>query len=118
MEGEREPPPPETLKLTEWEMSFFGELLPGQCLQRNIGDFPPFFRQFVPGEKYELLWPGAEYTLWDWGTLREHIGRTVGLGTRVPRAIIPGGVCSSITVIQEAEVFQREPTPVGKSARM
>ncbi|KAJ5175097.1 uncharacterized protein N7482_000974 [Penicillium canariense] len=67
------PPPPETLKYTERE-GHFAELLPGQCLKRNTGDPLPFCDQLVLGEKYELLWPGAEYALWDWGTLREHVG--------------------------------------------
>ncbi|KAF3399948.1 hypothetical protein F1880_007979 [Penicillium rolfsii] len=42
------------------------------------------------------------------------------MGTGVPRAIIPGGACSSLTVIQEAEVFPREPlsSPIIKSARI
>lgn len=98
----------------------FDELLPGQCLRRNPGDLLPFHDQLVVGEKYELLWPGAEYALWDWGTLREHIGHKVGVDMGVPRAIIPGGACSSLTVIQEAELFKRNPapSPIGKSARM
>ncbi|KAJ6128908.1 hypothetical protein N7471_010125 [Penicillium samsonianum] len=89
IEGNHVPPPPETLEYTEWDVCF-DELLPGQCLRRNIGDLLPFHDQLVVGEKYELLWPGAEYALWDWGILREHIGHKVGVDMGVPRAIIPG----------------------------
>jgi hypothetical protein len=119
IEGNHQPPPPETLELTGRE-AYFNELLPGQCLGRNIGIPLPFSDQLVPGERYELLWPGAEYALWDWGTLREHIGHKVGVGMGVPRAIIPGGACSSLTVIQEKEVFKfgPPPSPVHESARM
>ncbi|KAJ5420263.1 hypothetical protein N7465_002782 [Penicillium sp. CMV-2018d] len=119
IEVDHRPPPPETLEYTEWD-AYFDELLPGQCLERNLGDLFPFYHQLVPGEKYKLLWPGAEYALWDWGTLREHIGHKVGVYMGLPRAIIPGGVCSSLTVIQEAEVFKRDPppSPVRKSARI
>lgn len=89
IEVDHRPPPPETLEYTEWD-AYFDELLPGQYLERNLGDLFPFYHQLVPGEKYTLLWPGAEYALWDWGTLREDIGHKVGVDMGLPRAIIPG----------------------------
>jgi hypothetical protein len=62
VEGKHRPPFPETLELRERDAEF-EELLPGQYLKRNLGDLPPFWDQLVAGEKYELFWPGAEYTL-------------------------------------------------------
>lgn len=37
---------------------------------------PKHFRDvLVNGEKYELLWPGGEIALWDWGTKMEFVGK-------------------------------------------
>ncbi|CAG8416416.1 unnamed protein product [Penicillium salamii] len=117
IEGNHGPLPPETLEYTQNDLCF-EELLPGHCLRRNIGNLTPFRDQLVAGEKYELLWPGAEYALWDWGTLREHIGHKVGVVPGVPRAIIPGGASSCITVKQEADVWKpTASSPIGEFSR-
>ncbi|OQE22851.1 hypothetical protein PENFLA_c012G05203 [Penicillium flavigenum] len=108
--GKHRLPPPETLELRQRDAEF-EELLPGQCLKGNLRDISPFWDQLVAGEKYELLWPGAEYALWDWGTFREHVGQQIGTNLGLPRAVIPGGVCTTLTIIEEAEVFQRAPSP-------
>lgn len=63
VEGTPESPPPQTFKLTGYEVET-EELLPGQTLQRNIGRPYPFWDYMVAGERYELFWPGAEYALW------------------------------------------------------
>ncbi|KAE8398268.1 hypothetical protein BDV37DRAFT_291155 [Aspergillus pseudonomiae] len=41
-----------------------------------------------PGERYELLWPGGESFLWDWGNIQGHLG--VELRRREPCLFIPG----------------------------
>lgn len=41
------------------------------------------------GETYTLLWPGGEVALWEYGTIREHIGRE--LDDRPAPLILPGG---------------------------
>ncbi|CAG8054637.1 unnamed protein product [Penicillium nalgiovense] len=118
VEGKHRPPPPETLELTGRDVEF-EELLPGQCIKRNLCDLPPFWDQLVEGVKYELLWPGAEYALWDWGTFREHLGQEIGTNLGLPRVIIPGGARCTLAVI-ESHVFPRtpSPSPVRKSERI
>ncbi|KAJ5517802.1 hypothetical protein N7453_000224 [Penicillium expansum] len=90
VEGKPERPPPQTLKLTGYEVET-EELLPGQTLRRNIGAPDLFLDHMVAGERYELVWLGAEYALWAWGTLREHWEQEIGVNSGLPRVLIPGG---------------------------
>ncbi|KAJ5922028.1 hypothetical protein N7516_009731 [Penicillium verrucosum] len=77
IEGTPKRPPPHTIKITGYEVET-EELLPGQTLRRNIGAPGPFLDHMVAGERYELVWLGAEYALWAWGTLREHWEQEIG----------------------------------------
>ncbi|KAJ5523975.1 hypothetical protein N7494_010625 [Penicillium frequentans] len=107
VEVKREAPSPETLKLTGHEVET-EEILPGQTIQRTI-DYPDtFVDQLVAGERYELFWPGNEYALWAWGTLREHLDQEIGISLGLPRAIIPGGACCSITFEKQREFTSSE----------
>ncbi|KAF5863773.1 hypothetical protein ETB97_009408 [Aspergillus alliaceus] len=38
-----------------------------------------------PGERYELLWPEGETSLWDWGNIQNHLGR--GANHSISRAL-------------------------------
>jgi hypothetical protein len=109
----------QTYKLTGYEVET-EELLPGQTLQRNIGHPYPLWDHMVAGERYELFWPGAEYALWAWGTLREHWGQEIGASSGLPPVIIPGGACCSFTCVEVEERSGSEPDdpPVEKSDRM
>ncbi|KAJ5293932.1 hypothetical protein N7508_008753 [Penicillium antarcticum] len=82
-------PPPQTLKITGYEVET-EELLPGQTLRRNIGAPDPFLNHMVAGERYKLVWLGAEYALWAWGTLREHWEQEIGVTSGLPLVVIPG----------------------------
>ncbi|KAJ5673386.1 hypothetical protein N7507_002513 [Penicillium longicatenatum] len=114
-------PPPQIFKLTgpnyivETE-----ELLPGQCFQRRM-DFPESFKNhLIAGEKYELFWPGAEYSLWAWGTLRQHWDQEIGVNLELPHAVIPGGARCSVTFekMKELTPSERDGPRVEKSQRI
>lgn len=109
VEGTPKSPPPQTFKLTGYEVET-EELLPGQTLGRNIGAPDPFLDHMVAGERYELFWPGAEYALWAWGTLREHWDQEIGVNSGLPPVVvIPGGACCSFTCVEVEEPSESEP---------
>ncbi|KAF3018336.1 hypothetical protein E8E15_006452 [Penicillium rubens] len=119
VEGKHNSPPLQTFRLTGYEVET-EELLPGQTLRRNIGHPYPFWDHLNAGERYELFWPGAEYALWAWGTLREHWEQEIGVNLGLPRVIIPGGACCSLTCVEEEGISISEPDDpcVEKSKRI
>ncbi|KAG4435771.1 hypothetical protein IFR05_008745 [Cadophora sp. M221] len=63
------------------------ELAPGGK-ERFMMTMPRIFRDVLAeGEKYELVWPGSEIGIWDWGTKKEFLGRE--LGNKIPRICLP-----------------------------
>ena len=61
-----------------------------------------------PGERYELLWPGGESFLWDWGYIQGHLG--VELRRREPCLFIPG--CHISFTVEEGERIIPSPEPL------
>ncbi|KAJ5645790.1 hypothetical protein N7490_002162 [Penicillium lividum] len=108
VEGTPKRPPPQTLKITGYEVET-EELLPGQTLRRNIGAPGPFLDHMVAGERYELVWPGAEYALWAWGTLREHWEEKIGIDSGLPLVVIPGGASCSFLCVDVEKTLKPEP---------
>ncbi|OQE22737.1 hypothetical protein PENFLA_c012G09822 [Penicillium flavigenum] len=119
VEGKHNSPPPQTFKLTGYEVET-EELLPGQTLRRNIGHPYSFWDHLIAGERYELFWPGAQYALWAWGTLREHWDQEIGVNLRLSRVIIPRGACCSLTCVEDEGLSISEPDDprVEKSERI
>ncbi|KAJ5809932.1 uncharacterized protein N7503_002150 [Penicillium pulvis] len=107
-EGRHVPPSFSVIRPTE--RARFHQLLPGESFRLNVGHFEPFQDQFVPGEKYELFWPGAEYILWDWGFLHELVDHEIG-GESHSRAVIPVRGSISFTTIDEEQVIWSAPGP-------
>lgn len=105
VEGTPKRPPPQTLKITGYEVET-EELLPGQTLRRNIGAPDPFLDHMVAGERYELVWLGAEYALWAWGTLREHWEQEIGVNSGLPLVVIPGGASCSFLCVEVEEPLE------------
>lgn len=121
LEGKFPRPLPQNLKVQGY--SEIQELLPGQTMGWNIGSPGPFLDQLVPGEKYELFWPGAGYALWDWGTLKEHWNQEIGVNSGLPPLVIPGGVSSSFPFVEDEDSqsesdYEPKDPEVQKSARM
>ncbi|KAH6855441.1 hypothetical protein B0I37DRAFT_364920 [Chaetomium sp. MPI-CAGE-AT-0009] len=81
------------------------ELPPGGRSPRTAsGKLPErYHKLLVPGQRYELLYPGGEASVWVWGTERDYLGTKlslpiVGLRTpgaeveeELPRVVMPGG---------------------------
>ncbi|CAM1501516.1 Fc.00g035000.m01.CDS01 [Cosmosporella sp. VM-42] len=65
------------------------ELAPGGRT-RFMATMPKRYRkELVTGSRYELVWPGDEFGLWDWGTIEEHIGQDLSVKSSkiyLPRA--------------------------------
>lgn len=87
----------ETIMVNGWNQ-FLWELLPGgkTVLKATLPE--RYHRLLTPGGKFELIWPGAEIAMWDWGTVRDHMNtelraRSPGLGeeSKLPRLVLPGG---------------------------
>jgi hypothetical protein len=67
----------------------FRELSPGGSVW-GFAYMPAHIQQLLaPGRRYELIWPGAEISLWDWGTLKEHEG--LELKPTWPSLVVLGG---------------------------
>ncbi|KAJ5663823.1 hypothetical protein N7507_004554 [Penicillium longicatenatum] len=110
VKGKNKSTPPQTLKLIGYEVEA-EQLLPGQTLGRNIGFPDKFEDNLVAGERYEVFWPGAEYALW---------GQEIGVNLGLPRVIIPGGACCSLTCVEKEDILISEPEDprVEKSRRI
>ncbi|OKP02902.1 hypothetical protein PENSUB_6974 [Penicillium subrubescens] len=120
VEGKPQSSPPKTVKLAGYETQM-EEVLPGQTVHWNISHPLPYLDNMVAGERYELFWPGAEYALWAWGTLRDNWDQQVGVEPELPRVVIPRGACCSITCVEQEDISDSQPyddPPVEKSARM
>jgi hypothetical protein len=85
-----------------WQLSPGGEVVCAAELPER------YYRALKAGETYTLLYPGCEILLWDWGTLKEHLGReirrrTPTTTTALPNPVIPGGQSVTFTAKQEDE---------------
>lgn len=71
-------------------------------------------KELVLGEKYELVWPGGEIALWDWGTPNQYPGRE--LHPKSPKICLPG---ARITLeVGEKEERRGSPEPIDPSKRV
>ena len=59
----------------------------------------------MAGERYELVWLGAEYALWAWGTLREHWEQGIGVNSGLPLVAIPGGTLLFFSLRRGGRIF-------------
>ncbi|KAK8026492.1 hypothetical protein PG991_003548 [Apiospora marii] len=99
-------PEEERIKVDSWTPNL-AQLLPGDSVTLK-GTLPEWYqRRLQAGKRYTLLWPGKEVTMWDWGTLQDHLNTELrATDQREPRLILPGG--PQITFLAEAEA---EPWP-------
>jgi hypothetical protein len=65
------------------------ELVPGGSVTVHQSLPETYQKLLEPGETYTLLWPGGEVATWEYGTVREHIGKE--LKGRSHPIVLPGG---------------------------
>ncbi|OPB40897.1 hypothetical protein A0O28_0009780 [Trichoderma guizhouense] len=61
-----------------------------------------YHKGLIEGERYDLVWPGGEVAMWDWGTKREHVGRELRVDAGQPPLHVPAGCRVSFTAAAEA----------------
>jgi hypothetical protein len=101
----------------------FKELYPGSSVSWEL-DLPPvYFDSLEEGGDYRIRWVGGQISLWDWGTLAQHSGRT--LGPENPPVVLPGGPEQllsvgfiEIDIEEEAPSLPPSPSPILAPARM
>ncbi|KAK2763257.1 hypothetical protein FQN54_009893 [Arachnomyces sp. PD_36] len=96
---------------------YINEVQPGASISIK-SSLPKVYREkLIPGERYELLWPGMEIDLWDWGSISQHVGRE--LKPRQPKIILPGGPRILFKAVEEWEPLRfPSPPPTQPSERV
>jgi len=99
--------------IKEWNQNV-QEFKPGDSQTFLYSLLGGYHTSLQPGERYTMLWPGDEFTEWDWGTKQEHMGRELtGPSTSGVRLILPGGPHVSFTAEQslpKVPPFRVEPS--------
>ncbi|KAJ5766040.1 uncharacterized protein N7511_003656 [Penicillium nucicola] len=65
----------------------FHELAPGQSIWFGTGLEESWIKALIPGERYELVWPGGEISWWGWGTIEQSLEKYPNPSAQ---AILPG----------------------------
>lgn len=86
----------------------FLELKPGQTTWFGSGVPKQWLEALIPGQQYELVWPGGEIPWWGWGTIEENFEKRLDPSAR---AVIYGSSHLSISVTEKV------PPPVYKTPR-
>ena len=74
-------------------------------------------KELVKGSKYELVWPGDEFALWDWSTIKQHLGQE--LGAKSPKIVLPAAqVTLEFDKFGRMEERRGSPPPITPSERM
>ncbi|KAF2743860.1 hypothetical protein M011DRAFT_528815 [Sporormia fimetaria CBS 119925] len=93
---------------------YLWELSPGDEARTRGSLTGNYQRLMEPGEKYELLWPGAEISMWDWGSKKEHFGQELRVkhlrDDPLPALfLLPGTTPISFTAKEEREPWPGRP---------
>jgi hypothetical protein len=105
-------PDPDTIQVNGWNQ-YLWELQPGSEIDMREKLTANYQRLLQPGEKYELVWPGAELPMWDWGSMKEHVGKELrttqqqDIEAKLPRLVMP----ASKDVITFTAKHESEPWP-------
>jgi hypothetical protein len=97
----------------------FIELSPGSEIEFQANIPLRYREQLKDGETYHLQWSGSEVSLWEWGSLKDHIGSEI-TSRRVrsppePCLIIGSRSDISIKVKEEAEPWPDRPVTTDES---
>ncbi|KAF2280020.1 uncharacterized protein EI97DRAFT_429785 [Westerdykella ornata] len=105
-------PEPDSILVNGWNQ-FLWELPPGREVHMREKLTANYQRLLKPGESYELLWPGAEIRMWDWGSMQEHIGKELKSNNnreeRLPPLILPACDIIAFTAREEEEPWPERP---------
>jgi hypothetical protein len=86
---------------------YLWELPPGGEVSFRVNLTENYQRPPVPGERYQLTWPGGEIALWDWGTISEHLGNELksqsAKESNLPKLVLPASTSAAFTARQESE---------------
>ncbi|KAF9888962.1 hypothetical protein FE257_008132 [Aspergillus nanangensis] len=88
-----------SVKISPWASRLW-ELKTGESVS-FLTNLPEHWeRQLRPGTTYELLWPGGTIGLWEWGTIKEHLGEVLRPCSEFGRNLIvlPGGPRTILSV--------------------
>lgn len=97
-----------TSKYDFWDIS----ASPGDKVKLRSRLTANYQTKLVPGQRYHLLWPGGELTIWDWGSLRDHedhlptsddLGRKENSG--LPRLVLLPAADVTFTAAEADEPF-------------
>jgi hypothetical protein len=105
-------PDPDTIEVNGWNQ-FLWELKPGGEIEMQEKLTPNYQRLLQPGQRYELVWPGAKVPMWDWGSMAEHVGKGLHVsqhrsqGAKLPQLMLP----TSTSVIAFTAIQAPEPCP-------
>lgn len=103
--------------VTQLAGSQFHEMHPDTSISIKAS-LPEVYRQkLIPGERYELLWPGQKIDLWDWRNVSQHLGWE--LKPREPKIVLPHGPRILFTAVEELEPLRfPSPPPIQPSERV
>lgn len=74
-------------------------------------------KELKTGAKYELVWPGGEIAIWDWGTINQYLGHELGI--KSPKICLPAArVTLEFTEPGKEEERQDSPPQISPSERM
>lgn len=77
---------------------YLWELPPGGKVEFRATLPERYQRQLVPDSRYELLWPGGNIVIWEWGTIPEHLNQELkAISTKEHALVLPGGPHVSFT---------------------
>jgi hypothetical protein len=96
-----------------WDLKAGGNVSLRAALPMN------YQKLLVPGEKCHLIWPGGEIDMWDWGTIREHIGEKLKSqstrDSKLPRLVLPACDGIAFTAKEESEPWPDRPERESKA---
>ncbi|KAF2124929.1 hypothetical protein P153DRAFT_360575 [Dothidotthia symphoricarpi CBS 119687] len=100
-------PDKDTILVNGWNQ-FLWALPLGSEIKRRGKLTANYYRRLIPGEKYELLWLGAEISMWDWESMSDHVGQELE-SRQVRESTSPRLILSRSRVI--AFPAKQEPEP-------
>ena len=94
------------MKVNGWNYGL-EQLRPGGS-EVSVHTLPDHYQKaLIPGQIYQLFWPGDEIWMWDWGTKRDHVGKELKSQalreSKLPSLILPACAGVEFTAKEESE---------------